>query len=235
MTDPYGTPAYPGWDAPVGTAYPEPPGTATPPRRTAEDHTNADLRVAGTIVAALVVLGALLGLVWSAWSGPQQRAFVIGPGRLYPYDEVETMAAADGRYLVLVGAVGLLAALVAWLWRPRNRGPLVLLALCVGGLAGAALTAWVGHLTGGGTFAGKSGSTIAHLPLSVHLRGLLFVEPAIAALVYGLFVAFAARDDLGRADPAHERRSVGAGDQPQHGWGYGDAPSALQQRDLPTQ
>jgi hypothetical protein len=233
MTDQFQPPPYTGWSAPVGTAYPQPP--ADPPPDTADGGTVADLRLAGVVVLVLVVLGALLGLLWSAWSGPQQRAFVIAPGQLYPYDEIETMAAADGRYLVLVAATGLLAALVVWLIRPVNRGAAVLVALCVGGLAGAALTAWIGHLTGGGTDIGKPGTTIAHLPLSLHMRGLLFVEPAIAALVYGLFVAFAARDDLGHDDSVRTRVSVRTGDHPQYGGGYGDAPGPLQEGDLPSQ
>ena len=193
----------------------------------------ADLRVAAVLALALTVLGAVLGLVWHAWSGPQQRAYVIAPGKLYPFDEVETMAAADGRYLVIVGGTGLVAALLAWTARPGNRGPLVQLALAVGGFVGALLTAWVGHLVGGGTVVGRSGTTIAHLPLSLHMRGLVLVEPAVTALIYGLFVAFAARDDLGRDDPVRERVSVRAGDDAQYAGGYGDAASALQQGDLP--
>jgi hypothetical protein len=232
MTEPYETPAQSGWSAPAGNPYFNDAYVATVRR---DRDLTSDLVVSGVIAGALIVLGGLLGLLWSAWSGPQQRAFVIAPGKLYPFDEAETMAAADGRYLIIVAAIGLLGALIVWLFRPRNRGPLVLLALCLGGLAGAALTAWIGHLTGGGTLVGKTGTTIAHLPLSLHMRGLLLVEPALAALVYGLFVAFAARDDLGHADPVRERVSVGAGDHPEHGWGYGDAPGPLQQRDFPPQ
>jgi hypothetical protein len=233
MTDQFEPSPYAGWSAPVGTAYPQPSTDPAPDE--ADKATVADVRLAGIVFAVLVVLGALLGLLWSAWSGPQQRAFVIAPGKLYPFDEIETMAAADGRYLVLVAATGLLAALIVWLVRPVNRGAAVLVALCAGGLAGAALTAWIGHLTGGGTDAGKPGSTIAHLPLTLHMHGLLFVEPALAALVYGLFVAFAARDDLGRDDPVRSRVSVRPGDHPQYGGGHGDASGSLQQGDLPAQ
>jgi hypothetical protein len=166
--------------------------------------TRADLRIAGVLAVGLAVLGAVLGFVWSAWSGAQQRAYVIAAGQLYPFDEVETRAAADGRYLVIVAAVGLLAGLLTWLLRSANRGPLVLLGLEIGALGGAALTWWVGYLSGGGTDVGKTNTIIAHLPLSLHMHGLLFVEPAVAALVYGLFVAFAARDDLGHPDPVRD-------------------------------
>jgi hypothetical protein len=232
MTHPHGPPLPGGWSAPVDNPYLADeyvsPG--------AGDESRADdLRVAGIVLGALVVIGALSGLVWEAWSGAQQRAYVIAPGKLYPFDEVETMAAADGRYLLIVGATGLVAALLAWAARPRNRGPLVQLALCVGGFLGAVLTAWVGHLVSGGSVDGKTGTTIAHLPLSLHMRGLVLVEPAVTALVYGLFVAFAARDDLGRADPIRERLSVRAGDDAQDAGGHGDAAGATQQRDFPPE
>lgn len=210
--------------------------TAEAPRpATAGPHTHADLRVAGIVVLALAALGALLGVVWSAWSGPQQRAYVIAPGKLYPFDEVETRVAADGRYLVLVAAAGLVAALVAWFVRAANRGPLLVLALAAGGLAGAALTWWVGYLTGGGTYDGKPGTTIPQLPLTLHMTGFVAVEPAVAALVYGLFVAFSARDDLGRPDPVRQRVSVRRGGDPENGWRDGDAARPLQQGDLPPQ
>lgn len=165
----------------------------------------ADLRLAAWLVVSLSVLGAVLGLAWSWWAGPQQRAYVIAPGELYPYDEVETMAGADARYLLIVACVGLLAALALWAYRPALRGALAVTGLAAGGLAGAALTWAVGRLTDGGTYSGRTGTVIAHLPLTLHMRGVLFVEPALAVLVYGVLVAFAARDDLGRADPVRDR------------------------------
>jgi hypothetical protein len=143
--------------------------------------------------------------------------------------------AADGRFLVLTGAVGLLAAVLAWL-RVRHRGPLLLLALIVGGLGGAYLTRYVGYLTGGGNYTGKVNTIISHLPLSLHIPGLVFVEPALAALVYGVLVAFAADDGLGRPDPVRDSLySVGPSDHPEHGWGDRDAAGALQERNFPAQ
>jgi hypothetical protein len=224
-------PGYPVYASGWAVAEPPPP----PPPPNAGDDARADLRAAGIVVAALAVVGALLGLAWAAWSGPQQRAYVIAPGRLYPFDEVETMAGADGRYLVLVGAAGLIAGFLLWLRRRGNRGPLAVLSLLAGGLAGAALTWGVGHLARGGTYDGRAGTTIAHLPLTLHLPGLLFIEPALAILVYGLFAAFAVRDDLGRADPVRDRLLVQSGQHPEYGWGNGDAPGAAQQGDLPPQ
>lgn len=169
-----------------------------------------DLHAAGALMLGLAGIGTLLGFVWSVWSGPQQRAYVIAPGQLYPYDEIETMAGADSRYLLITACVGLLAAIGVWAYRPRLRGPATALALGAGGLGGAALTWWVGYLSGGGTYSGRPGQTIAHLPLTLHMHGLLFVEPALAVLVYGVLVAFAARDDLGHPDPLRERLTAPA-------------------------
>lgn len=224
---------------PMGPTYPETGEPVMPSRRRwrrhAADQTVADVRAAAVIVGVLAVLGAALGPLWSAWSGPQQRAYVIAPGKLYPFEEVETMAAADGRYLVLVAGVGLLAGLAVWLFRARHRGAVLVLALAAGGLAGAALTWWTGHLTGGGSRTGEPGTTIPHLPLSLHMRGLLFVEPAVAILLYGVCVAFVARDDLGRPDPVRERLLVGRDRHPEHGGRDRDGAGSLQQGDLPPQ
>jgi hypothetical protein len=204
-----------------------------------------DLKFAAYLTAGLTALGALLGLAWSAWSPPGPAATAFGGGKFEPSD-TEAFIASDGRFLVLVAGVGLLAGGLAW-WRARNRGPFVVLGLGVGGLVGALLTELVGHLTGGGSFTGKrytfsDGSVhevTLHMPLSLHAQGLLFIESAAAALVYGLFVAFAVRDDLGRPDPVRDSlvaaASVDAGDHPQDGGGHGDAPRALQQGYLPPQ
>ena len=195
----------------------------------------SETRVAGAVVGGLAGLGAVLGLVWAWWSGPQQRAYVITPGRLYPFDEVETMAGADGRYLVLVAVTGLLAGGVLYWGRRDARGPVVALALGVGGLVGAALTWWVGYLVGGGTYDGAAKTIIKHLPLTLHMHGLLLIEPAFAVLVYGMSAAFAVSDDLGRPDPDRERLLVGRRGYPQYGGGDGDAAGAPQQGDLAPQ
>jgi hypothetical protein len=233
------------------------PESPAPQSPAPESSSRGDLVTAVVAVAVLAVAGALLGLVWSAWSPPGSTAIVLGGGMYQVIDETENHIAGDGRFLVIVSVVGLLAALLAWFLRPRNRGPLVLLGLIVGGLAGAALTDLIGHLTGGGSFSGKTyrlsdGSAqevTLRLPLSLHMPGLLFVEAALATLVYGVFTAFAVHDDLGRPDPARDalvaRRtaaaedsaqdSIDTGGHPQGGGGYGDTAGALQQGNLPPQ
>jgi hypothetical protein len=239
MTDAYRVPDEPAGESPWGFGQ---GAVGLDERRptAAADATLADLRVASWMTLALLVVGAAVGPAWAAWSGPQQRAFVgdgqvIARGKLYPFDEVETMAAADGRYAVIVAAVGLVAALVAWIYRAGNRGPLAVMALLLGGLGGAALTWFTGYLTGGGSYDGQPGTTIKHLPLTLHMPGLLLVEPALGLLLYGLLVAFAARDDLGRPDPVRYRVSVRAGQHAEHRGGHRDGPGAPQQGGFPSQ
>jgi hypothetical protein len=202
-----------------------------PPAAPVARTSGTDLRPPAVVIVVLALLGVVLGFVWSAWSGPQQRAYVIGPGKLYPFDEVETMAAADGRYLVLVAVAGIVAGVAAWGALRAHRGPLVAAALAAGGLAGAALTWWIGYLSGGGTYDGRTGSIIAHLPLSLRMHGLLFLEPALALLGYGLLAAFAVRDDLGRPE-APGSSSVQGGGHAYGRRGHGDAPGPGEQADL---
>ena len=115
---------------------------------------------------------------------------------------------ADGRFLVITVVLGIVSALAVWFLRPM-RGVAATLGLVVGGLVGSSLTLLVGHLTGGGDATGRAINGSAdrfsdQLPLTVHAHGLLVLQPAVSALVLGLLVAFAVRDDLGRPDPVRD-------------------------------
>ena len=205
-------------------------------RTAAERDTVEAAKRALLIFISLVFVGSLLGLVWQFWSPPGPLGAVQNGG--IQADETEAWAASDGRFAMLVGGIGLLAGLATWAVRGA-RGPFAVWTLTIGGLAGAALTNLVGHLVRGPgndyTCGSETGKCIEHLPLSVHMHALLLLEPLIAVLAYGLLVAFTARDDLGRPDPARTRVSVDSAGDPQHGWGHRDAAGALQQRDFPTQ
>jgi hypothetical protein len=124
---------------------------------------------------------------------------VLQSGAIIP-DETEGFIGTDGWFALLTAVAGLVAAIVVWTRRPW-RGPAAVLSLAVGGVAGALVAALVGRLAGGGHGGGKPGALIT-LPVSVHAIGLLFLEAAVAVLVYGLLVAFTARDDLGRTEPS---------------------------------
>jgi hypothetical protein len=212
------------------------PGWPEPPRRGVSRWGGAprwasrdELRVAAYLVLALAVTGAVLGVLWQWWSPPGPAGFVLGPHAIQP-DETESWVAADGRFAALCGGTGLVAGLLMWSYR-ASRGPAVAAGLVLGGFAGSALTELVGHLLGGGKGSGATNTVLNELPLSVHMQGLRFLEPAVAVLAYCLMAAFAKDDDLGRPDPG----SVQLGDEPQHGGGYGDAAGALHESYLPPQ
>ncbi len=212
------------------------PAAAAPARPDADGERRAQLRAGGLVVLALAILGAVLGLVWQAWSPPGPVGVRL-PAGIEP-DETEAWAAGDGRYMIIAVAVGAVAAVVAW-YLPalrRVRGPFVGIALAIGALAGAALTDLVGWAVrgDGNNYSCGAGTCIDHLPLTLHMHGLWFLEAFIAVLGYGLFVAFAVADDLGRPDPSRTpaappagaepvASSVGPQHEPQDGRGYGDA------------
>lgn len=195
----------------------------------------AAVRTAAALVMVMALAGAVLGLVWHWWSPPGPRGYVIGPGMIQP-DETEAFIAGDGRFAVIVVASGVIAALAVWFARILRGAPAVI-ALALGGLAGAVLTDLVGHVSGGGTSTGKPGTVIGELELSVHMRGLLLVEAAAAVLVYGLCVSFATDDDLGEPDPLRQRArtSVRPDVQLQHARSDSDRPGGPQQGGFPPQ
>jgi hypothetical protein len=215
------------------------------------------VRVAGLLFLALAVLGCLLGPLWSWWSPPGPLGERIPAGVIA--DESEAFIAADGRFALITTVVGLVTASVIWFAR-SVRGPWIAAALGLGGVVGAVLTDVVGHAVRGEVHAVRVAPgiyRIDHLPLQVQATGLLLLEGAAALLVYGLCVAFAARDDLGRADPVRDAlRASGKPDsgqsdsrqsdsgqpgsvqsrgEPDDGGGDGDAAGAPQQGDLPAQ
>jgi hypothetical protein len=198
-------------------------------------------RAIAALFAALLLVGVALGAIWSAWSPATPAAILLPAGT--QADETENFTAADGRFALLTGVVGILAGVLAWSLR-SHRGALVAAALAAGGLGGSLLTDVVGRLIRGDGPKYSCGSSqsplhcTAHLPLSVQMHGLLFLEAGLAVLIYSMFVAFAADDDLGRPDPvraARQARSVGPQDPGQHPGPYGDGTGAPQQHDFAPQ
>jgi hypothetical protein len=191
----------------------------------------------------MLVVSALLGLLWAALSPTQPPGQIYSAGILTT--ETEQWAATDGRYVFITATVGLVAGLTAWFLRAA-RGPILALALGLGALGGAQLTWLIGRAWRGGPSGGKVGAVLNPLPLEVHMHGLYFVEAAVALLVFGLCVAFAAADDLGRPDGrsglAAQPAFAGAGapsvrydGQLQDGGGDGDRPGTPQQDQFPSQ
>jgi hypothetical protein len=181
--------------APVTYPRPPAPQPAVPGPR--PWFTSRDLGPAAVILIGLAAIGAVLGLIWQEIS-PRTRGFVYLPNAVIP-EEKESLVASDGRFLLLTCAAGIVVAVAAWL-RRSARGPATALALVLGGLLGALLTDFVGRLASGGHDGGALNAVIT-LPVRVHARGLLLIEPALAAFVYAACTLFAKRDDLGVDEP----------------------------------
>lgn len=201
-------------DGAPGTAGSVPPTRAPIPaptgrlRRRLQWGERADIRFALVVVLGLALLGVALGWPWQDWS-PRTIALVYNAAGLVP-DETEAYVAADGRFAVITASVGLVAGVLVWFRRGR-RGPITVIGLAAGAVAGSYCTELVGRLTGGGTTHAAIG-TILVPPVDLHARQLLAVEPLVAVLVYLLCALFAARDDLGRPEAAeHSEARAGAG------------------------
>ncbi len=201
---PVHAPAAPGGPGahPAGGPYPAGPAPSPPaPRPRVWPPTRPERTVALAVVGALVVLGALLAPLWERLA-PRLPFRVDEPGRALPvFPAAEEYVAADGWFVLVTLAAGIVAGLGCWLLR-SSRGPLVLFALVAGGLLGALVTWRLGLRLGPGYRPEDLqvvGRTV-YQPLTLRAEAALVVEPIAALLVYLLAVGFSARNDLGRGD-----------------------------------
>lgn len=137
-------PQYPAqtWPPPY-PGYPATPAARRRPGRA--------LLTGAAVVLALVVLGAPLGLLWTALA-PAVPVIKVDGGVQPVQPQPEELIAADGWFSLLGLGFGVLAAIVVWLVVRRYRGPIGLIAVGLGGL-GAAVVAWrVGRLVGLDTY-----------------------------------------------------------------------------------
>ena len=169
------------------------------------------------VVVAMAVAGALIGAAWAVLAPPVHGAVALTKkgDRVHVYLGSE----ADHFFVSAVIMVGLLTsaavvtAVLVWQWR-RQRGPWMVIALTLGGIAGA------GAATAGGAALARlrygavdvAGAPISpehrvhyvteaptvffgHAPLQV--LATLLVPAVAAALTYAALAAGSAHDDLG--------------------------------------
>jgi hypothetical protein len=114
-----------------------PAAADAPPSRTLLDALTA-LYTLGVVV----LLGAPLGLLWSA-VGPHSHAVVEAGGAYLADAQTEVFIAGDGWFLGLTILAGVVCGVLAWLVG-RSAGPFVVVALAVGGLVAAYVASKVG-------------------------------------------------------------------------------------------
>ncbi|MEU8676662.1 ABC transporter permease [Streptomyces sp. NPDC048560] len=157
-----------------------------------------ELRQAFVITALLTAAGVVLGLLW-LWLAPRVPLISDDTAVFLKDSEGEEAVAADGTFVLLALAFGVVSALAVFLYRRRGGIPLVA-GLALGALLGS-LLAW-----GIGVWFGPSSDVVARArevgkgvtfdaPLKLHAAGVVLAWPIVAMLVHlGLTALFAPRD-----------------------------------------
>jgi len=162
------------------------------------------LRPFGVLVAAQLVAGVLIGVIWRLWA-PGSVSYLVSNGAGRPVvipNESEAQIAGDGPFMVLPLLDGALFGLSAWTLR-RYRGPAMAAVLAAGSLLGSVLAMAVGRLLSGGT-GSPAVNTAFHPRLTLHGSAALFVQAFIAVLVYTVSAGLSRDPGLGLDAPADE-------------------------------
>ena len=152
------------------------------------------------LLAAQLVAGVLIGLIWLWWS-PSAVSYLLsddsGRSVVIP-DESEAQIAGDGRFVVLTILAGLLFGVFAWMLR-RVRGPLTIAVLAAGSLLGSVLAMAIGRWLSGST-AAPAVNTAFHPKLALHASSALWLQALAAVLVYTSLAGLSGDPALGTQD-----------------------------------
>ncbi|WP_052488617.1 hypothetical protein [Streptomyces sp. 150FB] len=183
------------------------PGTGSSPYLTAGQGagvldkgpgTSREVRWAVVVLVALAVSGVLLGLLW-LWLAPRTPLISDATAVFLKDTEGEEAIGADGTFVLLALAFGLVSAVVVFLFQRRGGIPQVL-GLALGGLLGA-IVAWK---VGG--WLGPTSDVVAHAkqvgkgvtfdaPLELKMKGALLAWPVAAMIIHlALTALFSPRD-----------------------------------------
>lgn len=140
--------------------------------------------------AATVLLGAPIGLLWSAVA-PHAHISVEAGGAFITDAQTEVFIAGDGWFIGITLLVGVVTGVLAWL-AARGSGPYVVVALTLGGLAGAYIASRVGVRIGQDALreavrAGRQGNYVGNIALQT--KTALVVWPLGALAAFGGLVA----------------------------------------------
>lgn len=126
------------------------------------------------VAAVVAASGFALGWLWSELA-PRIALIKVDGGFVYAESEPEQPVAADGWFLLLGLAAGVVAGVLAWTLR-RHRGPAMLVALTLGCLGAAWIAWWFGRQIGLAELdrlraAAPVGARV-HAPLGLRITGL---------------------------------------------------------------
>jgi hypothetical protein len=206
-----------------------------------------ELLAALAVALGVAATGAPFGLLWRAVT-PKVNVQMAADGPRLVDAEPEGYVAGDGSFVLLGLGFGVLLAAAVWLLVRRHRGPVVLLALVLGGVACGVLASWLGNVIGldeyrrlldqaevGRRFqrpvavqAKEVGLWFGVVP---RVQGAVLVPALAAAALYTLLAAFHRASDLRDDGPEEEYAEEGSGDggeqQPvSSGWSGSPAPVA---------
>jgi hypothetical protein len=160
--------------------------------------------VAAVLVAiSLTALGAALAYVWAEIS-PRVVLEMSPDGPVYVEPNPEGYVAGESVYLMMTAAVGILSAVVVWMLVRKRRGPIMLVGLAVGSVAGAVLMAWLGQRIGLSEYQRLLNEapvgTRFEVPVKVRsaiidlwefkIQGAVLVQAMLAVAVYTLLAGF---------------------------------------------
>jgi hypothetical protein len=174
--------------------------------------TRREVRAALLIVVALLIVSALGGVVWG-FLAPTEQLFVLKPGKGSTLTGESVHQFDALAIFVCIGAVtGVLSALGAWR-RRAARGPLLLLGLLIGSIAGAFVMSKVGEQVMEWQHPRPHNPPVGQIvvvPVDVGSWLALIVQPLFAALVVLFLAALSPSADLGTgfAGPFGESRPV---------------------------
>lgn len=140
-----------------------------------------ELLLAAVVAVTLAALGLPLGLLWRVLA-PRVEFVMTEQGPAPVQAEPEGFVADDGWYVVLTLGVGILAAILVWLLLRRQRGPLILVGLVIGSVAGGVLTLWLGSHIGYEHYR----DLVANAPVGTHI----FRPPDVRSAEVGLWFGF---------------------------------------------
>jgi hypothetical protein len=156
----------------------------------APSHLRLDALTGLFTAAVVVLLGAPVGLLWSAVA-PHSHAIVEARGAYLTDAQTEVFIAGDGWFLGLTILAGVLSGVLAWLVG-RSAGPFAVVGLAVGGLLAAYVASKVGVRIGQDALetavrAGRPGTYTSNIALQT--KAVLVGWPLGAVAAFAALVA----------------------------------------------